>query len=186
MTRRLAAVTLTLLAAAAAVAEEPLASGPTIGQRPMPYAFVLATGPNRGTSFCYICDAADKPAAVVFARSLSDPLGKLAAKLDQAAADAVVPGFRGWLTLLTTGPQPDAEDRLAAWGRKHAVRQLPLGVFEDEVGPPAYRLNKQADVTVVLFVKRQTVATFAFKAGELTDGRVDEVVKALGKLKDVK
>ena len=149
----------------------------------MPYAFVLATGPNRGTSSCYICDTADKPAVVVFARSLSEPLGKLAAKLDQSAADAVVPELRTWLTLLTTGPQPDADDRLVTWGRKHAVRQMPLGVFEDEVGPPAYLLNKQADVTVVLFVKRQTVATFAFKAGELTDARIDEVMKALQKLK---
>jgi hypothetical protein len=166
-----------------AVADEPLASGPKPGHRPMPYAFVLATGPNRGTSSCYICDTADKPAAVIFARSLSDPLGKLAAKLDQAAADAIVPELQTWLTLLAAGPQPDTEDRLIAWGRKHAVRQMPLGVFEDEVGPPAYRLSKQADVTVVLFVKRQTVATFAFKAGELSDPGIDEVVKALGKLK---
>jgi hypothetical protein len=183
MTYRLSAVTLALLAAAAVAADEPLASGPKPGQRPMPYAFVVATGPNRGTSTCYVCDTADKPAAVVFTRSLSDPLGKLAAKLDQAAADAVVPEMRCWLTLLTSGPQPDAEDRLAAWGRKHAVRQLPLGVFEDEAGPPAYRLSKQADVTVVLFVKQKTVATFAFEAGKLTDARVDDVVKALAKLK---
>jgi hypothetical protein len=183
MTYRLTAVAAGLLVAAA-VAEEPAPfSGPKVGQRPMPYAFVLATGPNRGTSYCYVCDTADKPAAVVFARSLSDPLGKLTAKLDQAAADAVVPEFRAWLTLLTVGPQSDTEDRLAAWGRKHAVRQMPLGVFEDEVGPPAYRLNRQADVTVVLFVKRQTVATFAFKAGELTDERIEDVVKALAKLK---
>jgi hypothetical protein len=181
MTRRLTTIAICLFAATA-VAEKPLA-GPKVGQRPMPYAFVLATGPNRGTAFCYICDTAEKPAAIVFARSLSEPLGKLAAKLDQAAADAVVPEFRTWLTLLSVGPQPDAEDRLAAWGRKHAIRQMPLGVFEDEVGPPAYRLSKQADVTVVLFVKRQTVATFAFKAGEMSDARIDEMVKALGKLK---
>jgi hypothetical protein len=183
MTYRLSALAAGLFAAAAVADEPALSSGPKAGQRPMPYAFVLATGPNRGTSSCYVCDTADKPAAVVFARSLTDPLGKLVTKLDQAAADAVVPDLRGWLTLLTAGPQPDAEDRLAAWGRKHAVRQMPLGVFEDEVGPPAYRLSRQADVTVVLFVKRQTVATFAFKAGELTDARVDEVVKALARLK---
>src|SRR5947209_2947153 len=139
MNYRLPAVAACLLSALA-VADEPVSSGPKLGQRPMPYAFVLATGPNRGTAFCYICDTADKPAAIVFARSLSDPLGKLAAKLDQAAADAAVPDFRAWLTLLAAGPQPDTEDRLAAWGRKHAVRQVPLGVFEDEVGPPAYRL----------------------------------------------
>jgi hypothetical protein len=182
--KRFAACVLVLITTFAVADEAVPLSGPKVGHRPMPYSFVLATGPNRGTAFCYICDTGDKPAAIVFARSLTDPLGKLAAKLDQAAADGMVPDFRAWLTLLAAGPQPDTEDKLVGWGRKHALRQMPLGVFEDEVGPPAYRLAKKADVTVVLFVKQQTVATFAFKAGELTDGRIDEVVKALAKLSE--
>src|SRR4051812_11484089 len=79
MNRRLSAVAVLLLATAAGADEAVALSGPKVGQRPMPYAFVLATGPNRGTAFCYICDTGDKPAAIVFARSLTDPLGKLAA-----------------------------------------------------------------------------------------------------------
>jgi hypothetical protein len=169
--------------ASVAVADEPFASGLKAGQRPMPYSFILATGPNRGTAFCYICDTADKPAAIVFARSLSEPLGKLAAQLDQAVADAKVPEFRAWLTLLDDGKSPAAEKALVAWGQKHALRSLPLGIFEDPVGPPAYRLHKDADVTVVLFVKQKAVADFAFKTGELTDPKAAEVVKALDKLK---
>jgi hypothetical protein len=168
---------------AAAAAEEPGLSGLKPGQRPMPYAFVMATGPQRGTAFCYICDTADKPAAVVFARRLTDPLGKLTAKLDQAVADGKVPELRSWLTLLASGPQQAAENQLVAWGRQHALRHVPLGVFEDEVGPPAYRLHRQAEVTVLLFVKQKVVANFAFKAGELNDERINEVVKALDQLK---
>src|SRR5262249_4882613 len=124
-------------------ADEPLHSGLKPGQRPGPYAFVLATRPQRGTSFCYICDTADKPAAVVFARALSEPLAKPAAKLGQGAGDGGVPEFRAWLTLLAAGPQPGTEAKLAAWGRQHALRQMPLGVFDDEVGPPSYRLSRQ-------------------------------------------
>jgi hypothetical protein len=176
-------VSLVMIVTIAAADEPAPLSGLKPGQRPMPYAFVLATGPQRGQSFCYICDTADKPAAVVFARRLTDPLGKLAAKLDQAAADAKVPDFRAWLTLLAAGPQPAAEAQLVAWGRQHALRHVPLGVFEDEVGPPAYRLSRQAEVTVLLFVKQKVVANFAFKAGELTDERINDVVKALEQLK---
>src|SRR4051812_15423244 len=164
-------------------ADEPFASGPKPGQRPMPYAFVLATGPNRGTAFCYICDTADKPAAIVFARTLSEPLGKLAAQLDQAVADAKVPDFRAWLTLLDDGKSANTEKTLVTWGQKHALRNLPLGVFEDPVGPPAYRLHKDADVTVVLFVKQKAVANYAYKAGELTDAKTAEIVSALDRLK---
>src|SRR5262245_32106835 len=119
---------------AVAQAPQPL-GGLKLGQRPMPYAFVLATGPQRGQTFCYICDPADKPAVIVFARPPSEPLGKLTAKLDQSVADAAVPDLRGWLTLLTPGSQPGTETRLVEWGRQHAVRHMPMGVFEDEVGP---------------------------------------------------
>jgi hypothetical protein len=167
---------------AVAQAPQPL-GGLKSGQRPMPYAFVLATGPQRGQTFCYICDTADKPAVIVFARSLSEPLGKLTAKLDQSVGDAAVPDLRGWLTLLTAGSQPGTETRLVEWGRQHAVRHLPMGVFEDEVGPPAYLLSRQADVTVVLFTHQKVAETFTFKAGELTDERAEDVVKALAKLK---
>ena len=41
-------------------------------------------------------------------------------------------------------------------------------------------------MTVVLFVKRRVVATYAFRHGELTDARVDEVVKGLLALFDAK
>ena len=39
--------------------------------------------------------------------------------------------------------------------------------------------HKDADVTVMLFTKQKVVANFAFRAGELTDKRIDEVVKAV-------
>lgn len=173
-----------LLLAAMAVAEEnPCVSGLKPGQRPGPYSFHVATGPQRGTATCYVCETADKPAAIVFARTLSDPLGKLTAKLDQAVADAKVPELKGWLTLLADAKHADAEAKLVAWGRKHAVKAMPLGAFDDPVGPPSYRLARDADVTVLLCVKQKVVANFAFRGGELTDAKVDEVVKGIDKLK---
>src|SRR5947208_2383635 len=132
MTRRAALSVCTVLAAAGfALADPPQpASGLKAGERPMPYAFVLATGPQRGQTFCYICDTADKPAVIVFARALSEPLGKLAAKLDQAVADAAAPELRSWLTLLPAGPQPGREARPVARRprRRHADLLLHLAV----------------------------------------------------------
>ncbi len=68
---------------------------------------------------------------------------------------------------------------MTKWAKKLAVRDVPLGVFEDVGGPPAYRLSRDADVTVMLFVKQKVVANYAFRAGELTDEKADEVLKAL-------
>jgi hypothetical protein len=63
---------------------------------------------------------------------------------------------------------------------------MPLGVFEDIDGPPAYRLAKDADATVLLFVKQRVVANFAFRAGEMSAKARGEVVKALPKLLETK
>jgi hypothetical protein len=65
------------------------------------------------------------------------------------------------------------------WGKEHALGHVPLGIFEDEGGPPAYRLNRDADITVLVCNKQKVVANFAFRAGELTSAQVTEIVKAI-------
>ena len=62
------------------------------------------------------------------------------------------------------------------------MKALPLGSFDDPVGPPSYRLSRDADVTVLLFVNRKVVANFAFRAGELTELNITEVLKALPRI----
>jgi hypothetical protein len=161
--------------------EEPCVSGLKVGQRPGPYSFVVSTGSERGQSTCYICETADRPAVVVFARSLSEPLGKLVAKIDKEVNENKKADLRGWVTFLSND-QPTLDPQVMEWGKKYAVRKMPLGVFESETGPPSYRLSRDADVTVLLFVKQKVVANFAFRSGELNDERTAEIVKTLPKI----
>jgi hypothetical protein len=162
-------------------ADDACCSGLQPGQRPGPYAAVQATGPQRGQSSCYICETADKPAVVVFARSLSDPLARLTFQLDKALADHKTDGLRAWVTFLHDD-QPSFDAKVLKWSQDHAIRSVPLGIFEDAAGPPSYRLSGDADVTVLLFVKQQVAANFAFRAGELNDERVGDVIKALPRI----
>jgi hypothetical protein len=164
-----------------ACGSEPCVSGLTPGQRPGPYSFVLSTGSQRGQSQCFICETADRPAVVVFARTPSDGLGKLVAGLDKALTDHKAADLRAWVTFLSDD-QPALDPQVVAWGQKHAIRNVPLGVFEDAAGPPGYRLARDADVTVLLFVKRKVVADFAFRAGELNADRAAEVLGALPRI----
>jgi hypothetical protein len=170
-----------LLATAALAADKPCVSGPRAGQRPGPYSFVLCTGEQRGKSHCYICETADRPAVIVFARSLSAPLARLVRGLDQAVADHKKAELRAWVTLLHED-QSTFDPEVVKWAKKHAVRRVPLGVFEDLDGPPSYRLARDADVTVLLFVKQKVVLNAAFRAGELSDARVKEILAAVPKL----
>jgi hypothetical protein len=151
------------------------------GKKPGPYSAVVLTGPERGQSYCYICETADRPAVIVFARTLTDPLGKLVHKLDKALAEHKKAELRGWVTFLARDTA-EFEARVVAWGKDHAISNLPLEVFTDTVGPPSYRLARAADVTVLLFVKRKVVANFAFRPGELNDARAAEVLQALPKI----
>ena len=177
MTRTLLALSLALTLAAAPAAEPPT-SGTPVGKRPGPYSFLVATGPDRGKPTCYVCGQHDgnKPAAVVFARSLSDPLGKLLAKLEAAGAGKKDSGYKVWMTHLT--PTADL-DGLAKWATKQGLKTVPVGAFEDADGPPAYKLHKDADVTVMLFVRQKVVANFAFRVGELDDKQIDAVLQAV-------
>ena len=156
-------------------------SGPRVGQRPGPYSFVMSTGDQRGKSHCYICETEDRPAVIVFARSLSEPLGKLAAGLDKALAANKAKDLRGWTTILNED-HSKIDAAVVAWAKKHAVRTLPVGVFEDVEGPPSYRLHNDADITVLLFVKQKVVVNHAFRAGELTDAKIKAILEELPKI----
>jgi hypothetical protein len=163
-------ITLLLLAA------DPVVSGVPVGKRPGPYSFLIATGPDRGKQHCMICDQADKPAAVVFARTQSPELAKLLQVLDDTAVKKAETGFKAWATFLT--PTADL-DAVAKWGQEQKLPKVVLGVFEDADGPPAYRLHREADVTVLLFTKQKVVVNFAFRAKEVDSAAVET---KLGKL----
>ncbi|HMF18207.1 MAG TPA: hypothetical protein VKE98_13425 [Gemmataceae bacterium] len=157
---------------------DPCKSGPKVNQRPGPYSFVVSSGTNRGQSHCFICETGDKPAVIIFARNLSDPLGKLVKQIDKAVVQYKSKELRAWVTFLAED-QPSFDPRVVQWGQRHAVGQVPLGIFEDPVGPPTYLIHREADVTVLLSVKQRVVANFAYRSGELNETAIAEIVKAL-------
>jgi hypothetical protein len=161
-----------------APAAEPCVSGLTAGQKPGPYSAIVAVGTERGQSHCFICDAADRPTVIVFARHLDDQLAKLVAGMDKVLAENKKAELRGWVTFLHED-QTAFDPQVVDWAKKNAIRNVPMAVFEDPVGPPTYKLNRDADVTVILFTKHKVVNNFAFRNGELTDERIAEMLKAV-------
>jgi hypothetical protein len=169
---------LIVLAAVVCLGAERFASGLRPGQRPGPYSSLVSVGPERGQSHCFICETADRPAVIVFARGLSDPLGKLVRGLDKALADHKDAELRAWVTFLSDD-QTALDPQVVEWSKKQSVRRVPLAIFEDLVGPPSYLLNREADVTVLLAAKQKVVKNFAFRKGELNDDRISDILKAV-------
>ncbi|HZZ77329.1 MAG TPA: hypothetical protein VFE62_02360 [Gemmataceae bacterium] len=171
---------LTLLACITVASADPCKSGPQPNQRTGPYSALVCVGKERGTQHCYVCESAAKPVVIVFARTLNEPLGKLVKKLDDAIKKEKAADLRAWVTILGDD-QTKMDPLVVKWAQQHAIG-LPCAVFEDTVGPPAYLLAKEADVTVLLALKQKVVANFAFRAGELNDSAIADIVKALPKI----
>src|SRR2546423_15638804 len=106
--------------------QEPLRSGVRPGTRPGPYAALVCVGPQRGQSHCFICETEDRPAVIVFARELSEPLGKLAHQIDKALLAHKGEGLRGWVTFLAED-HTTLDSKVVKWGQKHAIGALSLG-----------------------------------------------------------
>src|SRR5687767_1784229 len=98
-----------------ATADEPCKSGPQPNQRPGPYSFLVSVGPQRGQQHCFICETAEKPMVVVFARTPSEPLGKLVSKIDKALIEHKTSELRGWVTFLAEN-QPAFDPKVVEWG----------------------------------------------------------------------
>src|ERR1019366_4576705 len=176
---------LALLASVAIAAADPCKSGLQPNQRPGPYSALVCVGKERGTQHCYICESENRPLVIVFARSASEPLGKLVKQLDGAVKEHKAVELRSWVTFLAAD-QTAMDPQVVKWAQKHAVSVVPCAVFEDTVGPPTYLLAKEADVTVLLAVNRKVVANFAYRAGELDDAAIAEIVKTVPKIVAVK
>lgn len=185
MKRSLASTWLVLSIMAIAAAADPCVSGLAPGARPGPYSFILSTGTSRGQAQCFICETADRPAVVVFARTPSESLGKLAAQLDRALTEHKAAELRAWVTFLSND-QTSLDRELVRWSQQHSLKSLPVGCFEDAGGPPSYKLARDADVTVILFARRKVQANFAFRSGELTDDAVKQIVQAVPPLLEKK
>ena len=156
----------------------PPASGPPVGSRIAPYSALIATGPDRGRLACYVCAQGDKPGVIVFVRSLSPAAGRLLAALDTRTPVGNPAGRAVWLTYLC---DPADLDEAAKWAAGHGVTTAPIGVVEDADGPPAYRLGRTADITVVAFAGRRVTTAAGYKAGGLTADRLAAVVAVVTK-----
>src|SRR5439155_12897892 len=89
--------------------------------------------------------------------------------------------LRIWVTFLADDQQT-LDPKVVQWSKKHATGNVSLSVFEDEVGPPTYLLAGEADVTIILSVKQRVVTNFAYRAGELSDAAIAEMMKALPRI----
>ena len=115
----------------------------------------------------------------VFAKNVDGALTSLVKRIDaELQKDETL---RGYVVVLTDDEDATNEKLETLW-KDEKLKKLPLTTFGTKAGPKNYKINKDADVNVHLWVKRKIKDSFAFKSGDLNDDKIKDVVAAIRKL----
>src|SRR5438128_564085 len=116
---------------------------------------------------------------MIFAREISDPLTSLVKKIDEATEKNS--GSRMGSFVVFTSVEEGLDKKLKELASNEKIKKTVLCI-DNPAGPKGTKLSKDADVTVVLYVGKQTKVNYAFKKGEMTDADVDKIVANLSKI----
>jgi hypothetical protein len=169
-------------------ASDSLKSGPQVGEMiPGSFHFLNINGAFAGDPHCLVCEYGLRPVVAVFARRVpkeKDALLTLLGKVDDTVANRQAAELRGFAAFLNAD-YANEDSRKALVGDLENIakewKKVILCVGDDK-GPEKYNINKDAEVTVVLYNKHQVVANFAFAKEKLTDKDVNEIVAAIEKI----
>jgi hypothetical protein len=173
------------LTASAAMAAD-LKSGLQPGQ-PIPAFDVLKCagavddGVKVGTQLCYRCKYGARPMVMIFTRTPSENVAKLAGKLDEQVAKHSDKQLKAFVNLL--GDNRDAlETSAKEFGTKNKLANVPVVVpIEFENGPDNYGINPKADVTVMLASGGKVESSHAFSKDELNEKAIEAIVADVSK-----
>ena len=117
----------------------------------------------------------------VFARKIDGNLTSLVKQINEEVGKNGEKKLSAFVVFLTDDSdtlQPQIE-KLA---EKEKITNVPLTIGEISAGPPAYKIDKDAEVTVMLWKGMKVSSNFAFKAGGLKKDDVTKIVKDIPKL----
>jgi hypothetical protein len=124
-----------------------------------------------------------KPVAVVFARDMSAPVTSLVKKIDAATAKHSKEKMASFAVFLSD--DENLEKKLKEFAEKEKLEKCALTI-DNPSGPEPYKIAKDAEVTVLLYVDKNVKANYAFKKGELNDAAIAKVLKDLPKILEKK
>src|SRR5262245_32977184 len=172
-----------LTVAGVAFAADQLESGLPVGESVPAFNVRDITGPNEGKTLCYRCQYGARPVVTVFTRELSDSVKDLVKKIDSKVGENKDKKMAAFVVVLTD--DPDAiEPKIKSLAKDAKIANTPLTVVEGAEGPPEYKLAKDAEVTVMMWVESEVKVNQAFAKGKLDKKAVDALVGETKKILD--
>jgi hypothetical protein len=116
---------------------------------------------------------------MIFAREISDPLTSLVKKLDEATdknSSAKMGSF-----VVFCSKEEGLDKKLKELADKEKFKKTILAI-DNPAGPDGYGVAKDADVVVVLYVKKNVKVNYTFKKGEFKESDIEKILGDLDKI----
>lgn len=148
------------LATSLFAADEPVFSGPQVGEKVGPFEIQLLIGEKKGEKADPVAAAKDAPTLLVFIHKVTRPSIALVRTITDYAATRKKDGLHT-ATVMLTGDVTETENFVKR--ASHALpKKNPLGVYtKGAEGPGAYGLNRNVTLTVVVANEGKATANFA-------------------------
>jgi hypothetical protein len=156
-------------------------SGPQINEKvPGPFHPLNLTGKMEGKKHCLYCENGPNPVAMVFARDSSPQLTKLIKKIDDVTTKNASCSMGSFVVFLSDSEKLPTELKTMATNEKINTTVLAI---DNPAGPEGYNVAKDANITVVLYVKTTVAANYSFRsASDLTDKMIDQIINDVSKI----
>lgn len=139
------------------------------------------TGPAAGTELCYRCRFQDRPVVSIFAKEVNDELAALIKEVDATVGKHSEKEMAAFVVVLSDDPAAQ-EEKLKDVAKKQGLKHVPLTTFNDATGPRNYKLSKDADVTVMMWVNGTLQVNETYKKGQLSKEKVSGVLQNTSKI----
>ena len=163
-----------------AVADDPVFSGPQVGEKLVPFKVKGVLGDLKDKELDFVTDAGGKPIVILFVHKLTRPSAAMARVLMNYVASRKKDGLHGGVAWLAN----DLTEAEAKINRaKHALPQkTPIGLSKDGIeGPGAYGLNRDVTLTILVGEKNKVTANFALVQPS-TQADLPKIVKSIVEL----
>jgi hypothetical protein len=179
--RKLLAASVVVCSAMGVAVAGDLKSGLQEGDAPPAFNVKDSTGPSEGKSLCYRCKYGARPVVNIFAREITPELTKIIKELDAVVGKNQDKKMAGFVVLLTE--DVDAADaKLKELAKKEGIKNIPLTVFDGVAGPEDYKIAKDAQTTVMMWVESKVKVNHAFAKGELKADSAKQLVADTAKI----
>jgi hypothetical protein len=116
---------------------------------------------------------------VIFAREVTPGLTSLVKKIDEATVENNHNRMGSFVVMLND--DESLEKQLKELAEKEKLQKIVLTI-DNPAGPKAYKISKDADVTVLLYTQGTVKVNHAFRKGEMKDEDAKKIVDDLSKI----